>query len=199
MLRKTLKTSLLVGLTVLSTMSFASVTDLEANVKVAGEKSFALYLNGLSTNVQIVLKDLQGHTLYKEEVENQESFAKRFNLLRLPEGDYSLRIQDSKIIKFIEFQIDGTAVIFQEEEVTYLPQAVATAGRVNIEMPSMNGSELNVFIKDEAGEVLFEEVVVNKSEGLKRTYDLSKIKPGDYKFVFYTNGYTVIKPVKIEN
>ena len=82
MLRKALRKSVLVGLTVLSTMSYASVTDLQANVKLTGEKSFALFLNGLSTNVQIVLKDQEGRTLYKEQVEDVENFAKNFEYKR---------------------------------------------------------------------------------------------------------------------
>jgi len=199
MLRKTLRMSLLVGLTVLSTMSIASVTDLQANVRFAGEKSFALYLNGLSTNVQIVLEDQDGRTLYKEQLKNLENFAKRYNLSNLPNGEYILTIEDELIIKSIDLSIEGNLVIFEEEENTFKPQTTTTNSIVKINMPTMNNSELKVAIKDINDYVVFEEVVITREEGLKRAYDLSKIKAGEYKFIFYTNGYKVIKPVRIEN
>ena len=189
--------SLIVGLTVLSTMGFASVTDLKSSVKRTGEKSFALYLNGLSTNVQIVIRDQEGHTLYKEQLSNQDSFAKNFNLDKLAEGGYVLRIEDGSQIKSIGMDVDGNAVIFNEEEVTYKPSTSIEESKVTVAMSAMNGSELNVVIRDSRDELVFEEVVAEKGEGLNRTYDLSKISAGEYTFIFNSNGHTFIQPVNI--
>ena len=197
MLRKTLRKSLIVGLTVLSTMSFASVTDLQSNVKKTGEKSFALYLNDLSTNVQIVLKDQEGRTLYKEQVKDRENYARNFNLDKLAEGEYTLKIEDGTVIELFSMQIEDKSVVMGEEEITYKPSTTTDDSMVNVEMPSMNGSELNVMIRDNRDELIFKEVVVNKEAGLNRTYDFSKIKSGDYTFIFNTNGYTFIHPVNI--
>ena len=189
--------SIIVGLTVLSTMGFASVTDLKSSVKKTGEKSFALYLNGLSTNVQIVIRDQEGHTLYKEQLSNQENFAKNFNLNNLTKGGYVLKIEDGSQITSIGMDISGNTVVFNEEEVTYKPSTSIEDTKVTVAMSEMNGSELNVVIRDSRDELVFEEVVAEKGEGLNRTYDLSKISAGEYTFIFSSNGHTFVHPVNI--
>jgi flagellar hook assembly protein FlgD len=197
MLRKTFM-SVVVGLTVLATTSFASVTDLHTSLRKTGEKSFALYLNGLSTNVQIVITDQEGHTLYKEQLKDQERFAKNFNLDNLNEGGYELRIEDGTKINSIQMNIEGKTVLFNEEEVTFKPSTSINNSRVHVAMSDMNDSELEVVIKDHMNDQVFMEVVENKEEGLDRIYDLSKIAGGEYTFIFYSNGHTFIQPVNIK-
>jgi hypothetical protein len=197
MLRKMLKRSMIVGLIVLSTMSYVSATDLQFNLKETGDKSFALYLHGLSTNVQIVLKDGEGRTLYKKQISDKESFAGRFNLVNLNEGGYVLKIEDQYLIKSIPLDIVGNVVTFNRNDVesTFKPLTTSNNSMVRVRMASMNQSALRVVILDSSNDPVFEEVVFSQEDGLNRRYDLSKIKAGEYKFVFYTNGYSITRLV----
>jgi hypothetical protein len=169
------------------------------NVKFVGDKKLAIKLNNVSENTKLSIKDLNGYTLYSDEVEKSDNFYTRtFNLSDLPCGDYMVEIEgDIRIYTFkVVVAEDKVSSLVAESKVAFKPLAYERNNRVYVLMNNPELSPLNVTIYNRDGEVVFTETLAAK-ERLERIYDFSNIS-GDYKIEMSSNEKTYVQTVSIK-
>jgi hypothetical protein len=169
------------------------------NVKFVGDKKLAIKLDNVSENTKLSIKDVNGYTLYSDEVEKSDKlFSRTFNLSDLPIGDYVVEIEgDVRIYTFkVVVAEDKVSSLVADGKVAFKPLAYERNNRVYVLKNNPELSPMSVTIYNRDGEVVFTETLEAK-ERLGRIYDFSKIS-GDYKIEMSSNEKTYIQTVSIK-
>ena len=135
----------------------------------------------------------------KSRLSKQESIQKGFDLNSLPNGDYYFEMDSELKIIVIPFTVTLDEVNFNEEEesTVFKPVVRVKDQMVYVSRPSFdeNPIKVKIFFSENYDLIISEKF--EKETELKRIYDFSKSKKGNYVFVFESNGRTYSKSVKI--
>lgn len=167
----------------------ASKNDLPIKVFTKA-KTFDLFIEDITSEVQLFIRDKNGHVLYKENITDTRKFAKRFDLKTLPNNNnYYLEIQEETKLTIMPMVIAKNEVSFREsKEVVFFKPVIRTNGYyVDVTYLSFDKAALKIAIYDSADRLLHEETLSGKTNQGRR-YDLSKKGPGDYRFSLSSNG-----------
>ena len=191
------KKSLLFLLLFASMLSFAN-TEIKTN-KEKELKVTVISFKEVKLGSQLSIKDMNGIVLYKESIRKSGGYSKGFDLTSLPNGDYIFELDTKLKISIIPFNVVSNQVAFKKEEEStiYKPFIRVKETRVYVSRISFEESpiEYKIYYQDSNELVLSEKL--DKESELKRIYDFSTSKKGNYVFVFKSDGRTFTKTVKI--
>lgn len=146
----------------------------------------------------LLIKDSNELILYKELIEKSGSYSKGFDLTALPNGNYYFELDKQVEISVIPFQVKAGMVEFKKDEeykifkpVVYVKDRYAYISRMSF---IKNPIEIKVYNEDD-NLVLSEKLEESKS--LKRVYNFSKIKEGNYTIIFKSEGRVFKNSIKI--
>jgi hypothetical protein len=148
---------------------------------------------------KLTIKDSYGLVLYKESISKTGNYSKGFDLTALPNGDYYFELESELKIVLIPFNVALNEVNFIKEEknTIYKPVVRVKDEMVYLSRSSIDENPINVKIYfSENYDLILSEKFEKESE-LKRVYDFSKSKKGNYVFVFESNGRKYSKYIKI--
>ena len=192
----TKKSILVVGLLV-SMLSFANaeikpVKENEPNVTNISFKK-------VQPGSKLSIKDQGGIVLYKESIVKKGDYSKGFDLTSLPNGDYYFELETELEIVVIPFNVVSNQVDFKKEEKTtiFKPFVRVKDDMVFVSRVSYEKSpiEYSIYYADNYDLVLSESP--DSQKDVKKIYDFSKAKKGNYLFVFKSNGRRFTKTIKI--
>ncbi len=191
------KKSLLFLLLFASMLSFAN-TEIKTN-KEKELKVTVISFKEVKLGSKLSIKDMNGIVLYKESIRKSGGYSKGFDLTSLPNGDYIFELDTKLKISIIPFNVVSNQVAFKKEEEStiYKPFIRVKETRVYVSRISFEESpiEYKIYYQDSNELVLSEKL--DKESELKRIYDFSTSKKGNYVFVFKSDGRTFTKTVKI--
>ncbi len=191
------KKSLLFLLLFASMLSFAN-TEIKTN-KEKEPKVTVISFKEVKLGSKLSIKDMNGIVLYKESIRKTGDYSKGFDLTSLPNGDYIFELDSKLKITIIPFNVVSNQVAFKKEEEStiYKPYIRVKDFRVYVSRLSFEKSpiEYKIYFKDN-NELVLSEKFENESQ-VKRIYDFSTSKKGNYVFVFKSNGRTFTQTVKI--
>ena len=145
------------------------------------------------------IKDQSGMILYKESIAKTGKYSKGFDLTSLPNGDYYFELDSELKIVVVPFTVALNEVDFlkEEENTIYKPVLRLKDEKVYLSRPMLDGTPIDVkiFFSDNYDLVVSENF--EKESEVKRIYDFSKSKKGNYVFVFESNGRRYSKYIKI--
>ena len=145
------------------------------------------------------IKDTKGIVLYKEPIVKSGDYSKGFDLTSLPNGDYYFELDKELEILVIPFNVVSNQVAFKKEGKSriFKPYIRVKGDKVYVSRTSLDKSpiEYSIYYVDNYDLVLKEKE--NTDTYLRKVYDFSKAKKGEYVFVFKYNGRTQSKTVKI--
>jgi hypothetical protein len=174
--------------------------DAIVKVEVKGSidsKLLLVDLSNLQTEyVSISILDGDEHVLYSEKVSNVKSFTKKFNLWKLQEGFYTLKVAQSKFKTVQPFEVTSKNVIVDEsvKKVNFEPIFKFKDSKLEVNAP-LSENDVIVSIMDKAGIEVFSEVNKNTLSFRKR-YDLSKLPKGEYLVEVTLAGETFYHNIK---
>ena len=180
-----------------SILTIAVVTAMLSNVAngtniapTSNLKKTTLTLNNVKPGDQVVIKDLNGIVLYKEEIKNSGTYSKGFDLSSLPTGSYVFEFEKDFEIKLYPFSVNTNEVIFDKgnETVFYKPYLTSKENCIYLNKLSLNNEPLDVKIYyADGGKLIFSEKIEN-TKSIQKAYKISAYEKGDYKIVLTSNG-----------
>lgn len=196
MKKLTKKSLLLLGL--LTTM----FTYANGEPKVESEKETkvtSISFDKVKKGSMLSIRDTKGIVLYKEPIVKSGDYSKGFDLTSLPNGDYYFELDKELEILVIPFNVVSNQVAFKKEGKSriFKPFIRVKDEMVYVSRTSLDKSpiEYSIYYVDNYDLVLKEKE--NTDTYMRKVYDFSKAKKGEYVFVFKYNGRTHSKTVKI--
>ena len=174
----------LFGSTAFATTPNFDDDDAITKVEVQGsvdKKLLILNLSNLQNDkVSISILDEAQHVLYSESTSDVKSFSKKFNLWKLEEGTYTLKIVQNKFKTIQPFDVTSKNVVVNEslKKMNFEPLFKFKERKLEVIVP-LSDNAVFVSILDKIGTVIFEEKNEN-TPTFRKKYDLSNLPKGEY-------------------
>jgi len=168
------------------------------NLKLVDAKTVNLTLQNRDGDLQIRVKDNQGHILSSENFEGIV-FSKKYDLTTLPQGDYFFEIEGHTKIKLMPFKVSLKSVEFDNKiETVYLkPTVRRDEDLLFISKVSFNNEPLTIILYDENDSALFNEELKGDVT-LGETLNISKLNNGNYRLVMLSGDKVFIENIRKE-
>lgn len=176
-----------------------SANDIKFTAKVKEEKVTSMILNKVESGSTLRIKDQNGLVLYKEIIEEAGDYSKGFDLTTLPNGDYYFELNSESKIVVIPFNVKASEVLFDKnsKEFIYKPVVRAKDNLVYVSRTELEHTPLSYKVYYSENNDLVHTAEFGEMEEVKKMYDFSSAKKGDYVFVFESNGRKFSKKIKI--
>ncbi|HLF64477.1 MAG TPA: hypothetical protein VI603_12020 [Saprospiraceae bacterium] len=171
-----------------ATLGFATSAP-EVTIVDAGQKSFALYIeNAESGFVHVALKDVHDVVLLSDRVKNEEAFARKYNLVNLPAGDYFLFVEDGArtIVQPIALTEDGLAINEKMVQV-FAPAIMVNHDKLDFTMLCLDETSVTIEIIDDEGRENYAATTLEQGS-VQRRFDISALESGKYTVVTKIEG-----------
>lgn len=147
----------------------------------------------------LTIKDQNGLVLYNESIEQGGDYKKGFDLTSLPNGDYFFELNSELKIVVIPFIVDSKEVVFdkESEESIYKPIVRTKDNMVYVSRTEIEQTPLSYKIYYADNYDLVHTAQFEELEEVKKAYDFSAAKKGNYVFVFESKGRKFTQNVKI--
>lgn len=147
----------------------------------------------------LTIKDENGLVLYNESIEQSGDYTKGFDLSSLPNGDYFFELNSELKLVVIPFNVDASEVVLEKgsEESIYKPAVITKEDMVYVSRTAIDETPLSCKIYYADNYDLVHTAKFEEMEEVKKTYDFSAAKKGNYVFVFESKGRKFTKNVKI--
>lgn len=194
-MKKVMKFTTVIALMFVAAQSIASSPKLNLTPNTA--KSLSLTLNAANQETIIRLSDVEGHTIFSEDIERQEMFSKRFDLSKLEKGTFLFTVENK--LKEIVFTIELNDVIVKIIDRTENAKPVFRKGKGSVFLNLLNLDKKDVRIKvyDSSDLVVFEETIANTTL-VEKVFNFEKAFEGSYTIMVQdaTNSYYEVVVVK---
>ncbi len=194
---KTQITKLMAAALLIAASFNANATDAssERSLKVSAKNSKAvvLQLGDLPTGTNITIWNAEGELLFRDNT-NESEYAKVFNLKSLEEGEIYLEIESDNQLEILPIEVTSTSAKIKRSAETIIEKPVVkqTEGAAKVYF-GQNGSDMKVTLFDQRNDIVYRHNVADGTGS--KTYDLSKLEAGAYKFQFSAKGRTFFHTV----
>jgi len=157
----------------------------EVSVVYAGNKTFALYLDQAQKETQLVkLKDKYGQVLLSDRARTTESFARRYNLMNLPAGEYFLTVEDGTrtFVQPITVTINALNIPENALKTVFTPSVVVSTARIDYTLLCLDETAVTIEIIDEFGRKNYT-ATTQEQGSVQRRFDIRSLTPGTYSVV----------------
>lgn len=174
----------LFGQTAFATTPNIEDEDAITKVEVKGSADSKMLIVDLSNlqndNVSVSILDDDEHVLYSETASDVQKFTKKFNLWKLEEGKYTLKVVQNKFRTIQPFEVTAKNVVVNEsaKKVNFEPLFKFKESKLEVLVP-LSESTVYISILDKSGNVLFEEKNEN-APSFRKKYDLKNLPKGEY-------------------
>ena len=184
----------------LLTMSLSSqANDLDITFKEKERTVTNLHFDNVKQGSVLTIIDRTGLVLYNESIKKSGDYSKGFDLTTLPDGDYFFELDSDLKIMIIPFNVKSSEVLFDKEaeKSIYKPIVRTKDHMVYVSKVAMDASSLSykIYFADNRDLVYSEKF--EASDDIKKAYDFTNSKKGNYLFVFKSNGRKFTKTVKM--
>jgi len=182
------------------TMSLSSqANDLDITFKEKERTVTNLHFDNVKQGSVLTIIDRTGLVLYNESIKKSGDYSKGFDLTTLPDGDYFFELDSDLKIMIIPFNVKSSEVLFDKEaeKSIYKPIVRTKDHMVYVSKVAMDASSLSykIYFADNRDLVYSEKF--EASDDIKKAYDFTNSKKGNYLFVFKSNGRKFTKTVKM--
>jgi hypothetical protein len=161
----------------------------EFTIKNEGAKSFVLQLDRVLTQrVQIRILDAENSLLLSEAIKEKGPFAKKYNLSNLPNGRYTVEIEDAYSISYQPIEVFEKHLVIDDKllKAIYKPVITATGKQVDLTFLQVEDAVTEIEITDDAGFGIFKDSIKDNGS-ITRRYNVAQLLPGEYTFRLSVN------------
>jgi len=168
-------------------------------IKENEEKVTNMRFENVAQGSTLTIKDENGLVLYNEAIKQTGDYSKGFDLTSLPNGDYFFELNSEVKIVVIPFKVNSSEVVFdkESEDAIYKPMVRTKDNMVYVSRTEIEQTPLSYKIYYANNYDLVHEANFEELEEVKKAYDFSTAKKGNYVFVFESKGRKFTKNVKI--
>lgn len=197
-MKNLIRKSLLIATIFVSTITMAKSNDPSIKVDVVNSKFVQFTMEGNLNIVELSVKDESGFVLHSEKLQDSK-LSRKFDLESLPNGHYSLEVESLTKIKRIPFVVlKHTVEISKEKEVVYYKPVVVTKDKlVSISQFAKTDESLEISVYDLNNDLLYNEILKEESNILKRRLSFKNLLPGNYKLVLRTGNKNFYETISI--
>lgn len=194
---KTQITKLMAAAMLLTASFSANATDnaSERSLKVSAKNSKAvvLQLGSLPAGTNITIWNTEGELLFRDNT-NDSEYAKVFNLKSLEEGEIYLEIESAGQLEILPIEVTSSSAKIKRsaEVIIEKPVVKQSEGAAKVYF-GQNNTDMKVTLFDASNDIVYRHTVADGTGS--KTYDLSKLEDGAYKFQFSANGRTFFHTV----
>lgn len=153
-------------------------------IAVENQKAVVMQLNDLEEGTTISLKDENGRVLFTDQAEAGD-YGKVFNLKALGEGELTLEIESASRLEILPIEMTASAatIMASDEMVVDKPVVKLTKEHAKVYFGAKTGA-VKVTLFDSNDDIVYRHSLNGGTN--KKSYDLSKLSAGTYKFQFKT-------------
>ncbi|MBJ2173763.1 hypothetical protein JBL43_05915 [Aureibaculum sp. A20] len=155
-------------------------------------------LNDVTEGSVLSIKDNNGLILYKETIQINGNYSKKFDLTALPDGNYIFELDKEYQIKLIPFDVTKNKVVFdkENESIFFKPSVVNNDGLLTVQKTILDSEFLGLSIFYENGDLVYSEKIEN-DQIFNKVYDFSSSIAGKYRVVLSNKDMSFEKEIKI--
>jgi len=159
-----------------------SIVDPSLSVKAVGEKAFSLEVsNAINEEVMVSIMDDQGNLVYSHLFKNEEDIARTYNLSKLTDGDYTLKVEkDLQVwVQPMTYRNNLVQVSEQALKTRFKPSIRTNEGLVDFDLLCPVNAEVRINIVDQSDRTLYTETL-DVEGALQKRFDISQLVSGSY-------------------
>lgn len=148
---------------------------------------------------RLFIKDSNDITLYSEEISHAGEYAKRFDFSNLPEGNYYFEVDMKDSIRIYPFSVSDAQVEMMEQARYSIakPEIEMRGDKLFLTRDAAGKQAVKVDLFYEGRELAYSEQMTPEGD-LKRVYDFSTSKRGDYLVVIETGDRVFRENVRVK-
>ncbi|HEY5688987.1 MAG TPA: hypothetical protein VIS27_11845 [Yeosuana sp.] len=152
-------------------------------------KKTTFTLNNVKQGNELIIKDLNGIILYKEQIKDSGNYSKGFDLTTLPDGFYVFELEKDFEIKSFPFTVTSNKVEFNDNETTiHKPFVAFKKNYIYVSKLALNNEPLDIKIYYQDGSGLIYSENIKDTKVIEKVYKLALQAKGNYKIVLSSNG-----------
>ncbi|WKN45723.1 hypothetical protein [Tunicatimonas pelagia] len=175
----------------------ASGTDTKISVRSLENESKKALIRvasvGSSEQATLRIKDENGRTLYRETLNGEDAYMKKYDFSRLPSGEYVVEVRTANGTTKEAFSLNEGAA----QAVYFKPAIKVEPQKVSVVFKNQINSSVSLKLFDQDGRVLYEERVASQ-EKFAKGLDLSKLNRGQYSLAILGNNYVYTKSIDLK-
>ncbi len=178
----------------LATVMLTAITTQAAEIEItSAARVTTLQFSNVKKGQQLTIKDAANFTLYTEVINGSGTYAKKFDLSALSDGEYVIELSKDCEIVVKAFQIKlNQIIISQNSEYTFFkPTIRMDNNKLMVSQLSLSSSplELELYYKG----ALIHTDQIKGSAILSRAYQLSPLEKGSYTVVMTSQNRQYVK------
>lgn len=193
-MKNVLKTTMMM-VAVLFSAYAAYATSGTAKVTVNSDNTLTLRVTDISENFDIRLLDENGKILYKNQVENKTTFNSKFDVNFLPNGNYTLELQDeTRVQEFAIALLNNTIMVNQgKTRKTFKPSIGVQENLISLNMLVLNEeATVQVYMYDNTHREVMSDTIIGTNH-FGRQYSMAQLPKGTYNMAILAQGRTYNK------
>lgn len=178
--------------------SFGAISSIKVVKNENGEKSIAVRIPYAdSPKVEVNLRDANGILLYNEYAKVENGYAKQLNLKKLPNGVYTVSIEDDSKLIEQEFRVEYDMVIMDEYPKNIIQKPVIQHNLYQdlILLDIKAKSDITVkFLSEDGNELL----LLEGNQQIEKVLKLNNLNRGHYTIVVQYDGETFYENISVK-
>ncbi len=160
------------------------------------QKTIVLNLVGMDADINTFsIYDAAGQLVYSQEVNNTKNGVK-YNLNKLPQGDYTIRVEATNFVEIHEAIITKDSIILENVSFHNRPSLVEMGKKFVVNAELANNEDVQVYIYDAAGRMIYD----YKEEGngsFQKTFNLENLTKGSYNVSVLTDAFNITRNISL--
>lgn len=185
------------AITLVFLTSFSTLASRQFEVEVNSNQVLNIKISNIDGADQLILRDRNNEILFKDQSLFQP-YMKNISLQNLPNGSYSLSLEDNEMISTKIISKSKNGVSISDSSVAFKPDFKQEDNNKKVKVafsnPTMQMTSFKVF--DESGNLIVK--IKNKDAVFSKTLDFSEVPSGIYSIAINNKGKSYIENFTIK-
>lgn len=156
---------------------------------ISNEKTIVLNQFEYAAQVNsLTILDSRDNIVYTGEVNHDKNVVK-YNLEKLPSGDYSVKVKGENFVKFHELKITKTDLVLEDKETYFKPMIRNVEKKVLIDMLFLDDDHIKVSVIDDQNDLAYS-FKASQFGDFHKAFDFSELPKGKYNVIVTTDHFS---------
>lgn len=183
-------------------VSFLVLTSFTAQAGIiispkANEKAIIVsFESEIEASLKVTIRDEKGGLIFKDLIQAEKVYGKKYNLKNLKNGVYDVVIEDSQKRTIESIDITSDKIELLAKRTSFKPAMEFKDNTLDFNLLAF-GKNTSIKIFDDNSDLVFEETIVNQPTICKK-YNLSNLKDGLYNIRVDHDGYSYYRSARVQ-
>jgi len=181
-------------------MAFVTVAGNGANLKVQkeGNKSFSVSITDARQDMTLKVLNARGKILFSDEVAQNESLDRTFDFTLLPEGNYTLKVEDAFELESMPIVVSKDHLELKSDEISrrFRPVVIKDDQFIKVGVLPQGKENWRIVIKDPEGLVSYR-TTLRGDQYMGKIFDVSKVS-GTFEIELSTKDFQTTRSITMQ-